>query len=252
MPFFLALSKGMALSKNEPSFLSFLNMASGTKLSFHSSELWADRVPLRLGFTGWILWKSGCRGHSDIDITIGHSEVEITRAQMGYSLGTSHGEENGEVPSLSISEHHRPRAIELHKGHILEQLLAGIRIVLQGNVLLTFCVNLSVRAFYRPGLTLGPLDLEKHLRRPERPGGAGGRGSDWAPVKAVYISCINIIVSCIGTISYTASEDLSSSGMPWEHTEKRRLGNIAFHWMLFIHSFIQWITLLFSEDLSSA
>lgn len=134
MPFFLALSKGMALSKNEPSFLSFLNMVSGTKLSFHSSELWADRVPLRLGFTSWILWKGGCRGHSDIDITIGHSEVEITRAQMGYSPGTSHGEKNGEVPSLSISEHHRPRAIALHKGHTLEQLLAGIRAVLQGNV----------------------------------------------------------------------------------------------------------------------
>ena len=66
---------------------------------------------------------------------------------MECSLGASHGEEARKTPSLSISEHHRTRAIELHKGHTLEQLLVGVLSVLQRNVLLRTCVNL-VRADY--------------------------------------------------------------------------------------------------------
>lgn len=50
---------------------------------------------------------------------------------MECSLGASHGEEARKTPSLSISEHHRPRAIELHEGHTLEQVLVGVLTVVQ-------------------------------------------------------------------------------------------------------------------------
>lgn len=67
---------------------------------------------------------------------------------------------------------------------------------------------------------LGLLDLEEHLKKPERAELEGG----WrlSPVKAVFISHVSIIVSWVGTISYTIPQDPSSSGMPWEHIKKKR------------------------------
>lgn len=112
---------------------------------------------------------------------------------MECSLGASHGEEARNTPSLSISEHHRPRAIELHKGRTLEQLLVGILPVLQRNVLLRTHVN-SVRAVYSHGLILGPLDLEKHLRGLEILGRGLEGGGMTKPLSRLFILVILMLL----------------------------------------------------------
>lgn len=68
MPFLkIVLSKGMALCGNEAAFLLFHNWVSGTNVFCHSSELQADKVPLRLGFSqlGSLReWPQGILGHT--------------------------------------------------------------------------------------------------------------------------------------------------------------------------------------------
>lgn len=78
----------MTLSRNEAVFLLFLNWASGTKVLFHSPELQADRVPLRLGFAQLgSLRERPQGGYLDIHITAWYRELEISMAQVGYLAG---------------------------------------------------------------------------------------------------------------------------------------------------------------------
>lgn len=65
--------------------------------------------------------------------------------------------------------------------------------MVQRNVLLRTCVN-SVRADYSCGLILGPLDLEKHLRRLEIPGRGLKGGGITKPLSRLFILVILILL----------------------------------------------------------
>lgn len=177
MPFLRrVMSKGMALSRNEAVFLLFPNQVSGTIVLFHSPELQADRVPLRLGFAqlGSLRERpQGILGHTYHCWAQRTWNKQGTDGILGWALVVGGRRMKKSYP------HPSPSTVRSGAQFCTKAISQRIdwwgfsqccrEMFRSGPVWI-----LAVRSVYRPGLTLGLLDLERHLKSTQRPGMQGG------------------------------------------------------------------------------